>query len=622
MSRPTRRALLAGAAAVGTASAAADALAQTARAATATTGAPLLIVAPFARSRAPLDGPWAYIVDPNDSAGRKPRDRRSFWLAQTQERGAPLLEYDWGESPVMLIPGDWNSRDRALEWYDGPAYFRRTFQTAPAPGRRSFLHFEAVNYRATVWLNGEEVGRHEGGFTPFFVEVTAKLKPGENAVTVRADSRPGPETLPSVDFDWKNFGGITRSVWLLDLPATFVRDSFVRLEGDRIVADVTLDGPAAAGAPVSVALPDLRLTLTGSTGADGRATFSVKAPRGLKLWSPERPTLYAVRVSGAGDAYEDRIGFRTVATRGREILLNGRPRFLRGISLHEEPIGHVGTRVVSETDARALLTEAKALGCDFVRLAHYPHSEHTARLCDELGLLAWAEIPVYWEDVAYDSARTLGLARSMTAEMVLRDRNRASVIFWSVANETPITEPRTAFLRTLIGDVRRLDSTRLVTAALNKNVDVGGAREGESRLVVKDPLGADLDVIAINQYEGWYGSRTPDQIRKVSFASDFDKPLIMSEFGADALYGWRGDRRDRWTEEYQAWIYEETLPVLDRDGFAGVAPWLLKDFRSPRRWHGKFQQFWNRKGVISEDGRRKLAFDVLRRYYEGKAAGR
>jgi beta-glucuronidase len=581
---------------------------------------PLLLFALRDRPKTTLDGPWAYILDPHDSAFRKPNARRAFWAAEQQARGGPLVEYDWSRSPVMQIPRDWNSHDDSLEWYEGPIYFRRLFQALADSRGRRFLAFEAVNYHATVWLNGQELGRHEGGFTPFVFEVGDKLKPGENSLVLRVDSRVGRETLPSLDFDWKNYGGITRSVWLVETPATFLRDAFVRLENGRIVADLQADGPGAAGAPVSVSIPDLRLSLSGRAGPDGRLQLSAPAPQGLRLWSPEDPVLYAVRLVAGEDARSDRIGFRTLETRGRQILLNGRPRFIRGIALHEEPIGPVGTRTVTAPEARALLQEAKALGCDMVRLAHYPHDETTIRLCDELGLLVWSEIPVYWDDVAYESPKTLALARGMTSELVLRDRNRASVAFWSVANETPTHDARTRFLRQVIADIRRLDPTRLVTAALNKNVDVGGAREGETRLVVDDPLGGDLDVIALNQYEGWYGPRTPDQVKNVRFVNSYAKPMMMSEFGADALYGVHGPREERWTEEHQSWIYEVTLPLLERDGFVGVSPWVLKDFRSPRRWHAHYQGYWNRKGLISPEGRRKLAFETVRRFYAARAA--
>lgn len=573
-----------------------------------------LLFAAHDRARISLDGPWAYIIDPHDSAYRKPNARRAFWEDAKQQPGGPLVEYDWSRSPTLQIPGDWTSRVDKLEWYEGPAYFHRAFEAPAKTEGRQFLLFEAVNYHATVWLNGVELGRHAGGFTPFILEVSGKLKPGRNVVVVRVDSRAGAGGLPAEDFDWKNYGGITRSVWLVETPKTFLQDAFVRLENGRIVADLQVSGPQASGAPVALQIEALGLHLTGIADADGRARLTAPAPRRLQLWSPERPTLYDVRITGATDTRADRVGFRRIETRGRQILLNGKPTFIRGIALHEEPFGPEGTRVMTEPEARALLMEAKALGCNMVRLAHYPHSETTVRLCDEIGLLVWSEVPIYW-DVAYESPETLDLARNMVGEMIIRDRNRAAVAFWSVANETPVHEARNTFLRKVVAHVRALDSTRLLTAALNKNIDVGGAKEGELEFLVDDPLGADLDVIAVNQYEGWYGARRPDEISHVKFVNPFDKPMMMSEFGADALFGVRGPHTERWTEEYQVWVFEQTLAILERDGFVGVSPWLLKDFRSPRRWHAHYQGYWNRKGLVSPEGRRKLAFETVRRFY-------
>ncbi|WP_051651246.1 glycoside hydrolase family 2 protein [Brevundimonas bacteroides] len=578
---------------------------------------PSLIGALPNRSRVSLDGQWKLILDPFDVSGRKPGVRRNFWEDRPTTDDGPLVEYEWTSSDEIAVPGDWNTQRPELFHYEGPAYHRRDIEGPSPDGRRRFLVFEAVNYRGRVWLNGEAIAEHEGGFTPFEVEVTDRLRPGPNSLVVRADSRHGPVTLPALDFDWKNHGGITRSVWLVDLPRTFVRDVFVRLQDRRIVVDIELDGPEAAGAVVRFTVANHGLAVEAMTGPDGRARLSVAVPRRLRPWSPETPHLHAVTVEAVGDRWSDRVGFRTIEARGREILLNGRPRFLKGIAMHEERIGAEGGRVRTEAEARALLAEVKALGCDFVRLAHYPHGEATLRLADEMGLIVWSEIPVYWEDVAYNSSATLGLGRRMMAEMITRDRNRCSVGFWSVANETPQTPERLVFLRSVIEDVRRLDPTRLVTAALNKNVDVGGVRDGETRLVVADELGRDLDVVAMNQYEGWYGQRTPAEIHQVTFGTTWDKPLLMSEFGADALHGHRGARESRWTEEHQAWLYEETLKAIAASGaFAGVTPWLLKDFRSPRRWHGRFQRGWNRKGVIDEHGRRKLSFDTLRAFNE------
>jgi beta-glucuronidase len=571
-----------------------------------------------ARQKVSLDGPWRYILDPFDAAKRGDNRRRTFWKDFRPAPDGALVEYDWQESPIMDLPRDWNSHDEELLWYNGPVYFRRTFEAPSKPGVRQYLAFEAVNYHATIWLNAEKIGEHEGGFTPFAIDATDKLKPGENAITICADSRHHKEAVPTDYTDWQNYGGVTRSVWLAEVPETRIDDVFVRLIGGMVVADVRLDGPAKAGQRVDISLGKLRLS--GITDAKGNIQLKGKRPSSLALWSPERPVLHSLTVSSPTDRIEDRIGLRMIATKGREILFNGKPIYLRGISLHEEPIGPVGTRRMTEADARRLLQEAKALGCNFVRLAHYPHSEVTLRVADELGLIVWAEVPVYWEHIAYSSPHTLALARSMQEDMIKRDRNRCSIGLWSVANETPVEEARTKFLRTLIADARALDGTRLITAALNKNVDVGGAKDGQARFSVEDPLGTDLDVLAVNQYEAWYSSRKPHEIADVSFSTLYDKPLMFSEFGADAQYGTRGPKGHLWTEEFQAYLFEETLKMVERTlGCVGLSPWLLKDFRSPRRWHGKHQQFWNRKGLISEKGERKLAFSVLRDFYMKKA---
>ncbi len=573
------------------------------------------------RATRSLDGDWSYILDPFDVAGRKPKARRNFWENTIETGETGLIEYEWISSPHMNIPGDWNNADPRLWYYDNPAYLRRVFRQKARQQRRYFVRFEAVNRAATVWLDGKEIGRHEGGFTPFEFEITDQVRAadgGELSLVVRADSRHTATSVPGLDFDWMNWGGITRSVVLVEVPEGFVRDAFIRLDGDRIRADIRLDG--GPGEDVEVNIPGLGLRMTGQADAFGVAALSVRVPGALRRWSHADPHLYSVTVRGGQDEITDRIGFRTVEVRGRDVLMNGEPVYFRGISMHEEAFGPEATRAVSQAEARALLAEAISMGCNFVRLAHYPHAEHTARIADEMGIMLWSEIPVYWEEIAYDNAETLAAARTMMAELVTRDRNRASVVMWSVANETPQTPKRTRFLRQVIADTRALDPTRLVTAALNKNVDVGGVNEGESLIVVQDELAADLDVVAINQYEAWYSKRTPAELVNVSFRNEYDKPLMFSEFGAGALYGHHGSREDRWTEEYQAWLFEETLKRVEATpGCVGLAPWLLKDFRSPRRWHGRFQDFWNRKGVVSPEGHRKQAFFVLQDFYRRKA---
>jgi beta-glucuronidase len=571
---------------------------------------------PTGRSSVDLGGEWRYIIDKQRVGIREPIERFNF-SRDEPDHNHPLIEYAWDTSPTFRVPGDWNSQVRELAWYEDMVWFRRTLDAEPRPGRRYFLYFEAVNYRALVYLNGEKLGEHEGGFTPFAFEVTSKLRSGRNSLVVSADARHQATSVPNEVYDWQNYGGITRPAYLIDVPETYVHESRVSLRSDGgIEAIVRVDGPQAGGTDVELSIPELKLSARGRTDAQGRITLRGR-PRGLVRWSPQTPRLYDVEVRAAGDRLKERIGFRTIETRGARILLNGAPVVLNGISLHEEALGENATRTLTWDSARALLLEVKALGGNYVRLAHYPHSEKMTRLADELGLMVWSEIPVYW-DMDFANPAVLDHSRHMLEEMIARDANRASVVIWSVSNETQVGAARNAFQRALIAHARANDPTRLIAAAIDARSERTTPDGSGALVAVTDPIGADLDVIGFNLYVGWYGTRTPDEIDKVQWTSDFEKPLILSEFGADALYGNHGDRLQRWTEEYQAYFYEGYLRMTSRiPNYAGTSPWILKDFRSPRRFHGRYQDYWNRKGIIDPSGRHKLAFDVLRRHFEG-----
>uniref|UniRef100_UPI0025FF2F4A glycoside hydrolase family 2 protein n=1 Tax=uncultured Caulobacter sp. TaxID=158749 RepID=UPI0025FF2F4A len=433
-----------------------------------------------------LSGTWRYSVDPYrdglagfhrgaPGAGHRRYDDVDVDVL-TKDKPTALYEYDMDRAATATLPQGWVGHDPSLRYYQGLMWYTRRFDTpALKPGQRAFLRFEAVNYTAKVYLNGKPVGEHEGGFTPFSIEVTDSLRASNNQLTVGVDSTPQPDGVPPPVTDWENYGGITRGVRLVITPGVFVDEAWVRLSKDgRIAATVKLDGAQAAGQEVHVRIAELGLDVAGKTDANGMLTASTAAPKGLVRWSPEKPKLYDVVVQTGDDRLTDRVGFRTIETKGRDILLNGKPIFLRGISVHEEEFGDNPARTITEAGARALLSEVKdGLHGNFVRLAHYPHSEVTTRLADEMGLLVWSEIPVYWL-VDFGNPRTLKLARDMLADNIRRDRNRASIVMWSVANETPITEPRNTFLYKLVDDVRALDDSRLVTAALltdRKTVD-------------------------------------------------------------------------------------------------------------------------------------------------------
>jgi beta-glucuronidase len=511
------------------------------------------------------------------------------------------------------VPGDWNTQVDELFWYESVIWYRKLINARPKRGKRYFLYFEGANYWTEAYLNGESVGDYEGGFTPFMFEVTDKLKRGENSIVVAVDSMHDAKSIPSFYYDWLNYGGITRPVHLIETPETYIHDYRLHLEegeAETIVASISLDGPNKANQAVSIAIDELGLTLEGRTNRDGVAEMSAPVSD-LTRWSPDNPKLYDVTVSSRRDEVEDKIGFRTIEVVGQDILLNGESIFLKGISVHEEPIGPEGGRRMDWDDARELLGVAKELGSNFVRLSHYPHNERTLRIADELGLLVWSEIPVYWEEIRYNEPYTKAVAKRMYKDSLNRDYNRASVVIWGVANETPITDSRNVFLKMLIDYVRSMDSTRLISAALNKKTNRGDT------FIIEDPLGEHLDVISVNEYEGWYGNRTLDDVPGLIWETPYDKPMLFSEFGAGALLGARGGRLERFTEEHQAAFYEVTLEMAEQIPFLrGISPWILKDFRSPRRWHGRYQEYWNRKGLIAETGEKKPAFDVLQEWYE------
>lgn len=586
-------------------------------------GAPLAV--PSQREALSLNGRWNTIIDPYDNGYVNYRLDRfdaaenptgGYFLDRKPATPAELIEYDFDLSPALRVPADWNSQADELHYYEGTVWYRRLFDFTPkTPQHRQFIHFGGANYEADVYLNGRKLGRHVGGFTPFEFEVTGRLRATGNSLVVRVNNQRRPDGVPTVNTDWWNYGGLTRDVRLLETPAVCIRDFVLQLErgGGRTVRGwVQLDG-AKAPTAVNVELPGLGVAVSARSDDAGRAGFEFAIP-GDSLWSPESPRLHEVVLTAGEDRLVDRVGFRTIETRGADILLNGHPVFLRGICLHEEnPLR--GGRANTPEDARMLLGWARELGCNYVRLAHYPHNEYMARVADEMGLLIWAEVPVYWT-IHWDNQGTYANAENQLGELVTRDRNRASVIIWSVANETPVSEPRTRFLSRLAAHARSLDPTRLISAAMEVHADP----KDPNTKIVEDPLAEVTDVVSFNQYIGWYVG-VPDDCEKVRWVVPYNKPVLISEFGADALQGRHGERTARFTEEFQADLYRKTLPMLECiPQLRGLTPWILCDFRSPRRSLPVVQDGWNRKGLIGENGTRKHAFRVLQEYYAAKAA--
>ena len=579
----------------------------------------------YSRESYSLNGEWKYIVDPYENGfynyryqpfeNQKNPGNGAFFTNAKRKDKADLVEYDFDKMESLNVPGDWNSQDEKLFYYEGSIWYKKSFDFEKKhQDGKVFLHFGAVNYQSDVYLNGKKLGRHIGGFSPFQFEVSQMLKDKDNFLIVKVDNKRKKAGVPTLNTDWWNYGGITREVKLIETPATYIQDYRIALSEKKpstIEGKIHLEGTQKSDQTVVLSIPELNLNQTFTTDANGEVSFDIPV-KGIEYWSPSSPKLYTVSLNTEKDNITDQLGFRTLSTQGDKILLNGEKVFLKGISIHEEsPIK--GGRATSPADAEKLLSWAKTLGCNYVRLAHYPHNEHMVRMADKMGLLVWEEIPVYWT-IDWENEATFQNAKNQLHSLIQRDKNRASVIIWSMANETPNSPARESFLSRLAKFAKSQDPSRLISAALEQKQL---ANDPYTR-TISDPFAEVVDVLSFNQYIGWYDGGI-EKCQKIKWEITQNKPVIISEFGAGAKYGLHGEKDDRWTEQYQAFLYKETLKMLDQiDQLSGISPWILVDFKSPRRVLPEIQDNYNRKGLISEKGEKKMAFYVLQQYYNQK----
>lgn len=565
----------------------------------------------YGRDIQSLNGKWAAIPDLYDQGGRmkiyennKPTGKTDFY------------EYSFEGGMRLNVPGDWNSQSPEMKYYEGTVWYQRTFTAKAEPGTRRFLYFAGVSTRCNIYLNGKKIISHEGSFTPFQIEVTDALKDGENLLVCEVNNNRRVDAIPAMSYDWWNYGGITRDVMLVTVPTQYIADYFVRLEKgkkDVIALSVSLS-EAVAGKKITVKIPELKVNCEMTTDAQGKAEASVKV-RSLQRWSPESPKLYDVEIASPDDKVSESIGFRNIDTRGTKVFLNDKEIFLRSISFHEEIPQRMG-RAFSPADADMLLSEARALGVNTIRLAHYPQNEYIVRKAEQMGFMLWEEIPV-WQSIDFTNDVTMGKARTMFDEMLQRDKNRCAVSMWGVANETRPSEARNAFLTRLVSDGRAKDNTRLYVAAF----DIVYYQRDKDLFTMEDSFPEQLDLIGVNKYMGWYAP-WPKDPKDCHWQVCPDKPLLITEFGGEALYGQSGDETvaSSWSEDYQAKLYRDNIRMFENiPNLCGVSPWILFDFRSPFRFHPANQDGWNRKGLVSDQGMRKKAWYIMRDYYRSKA---
>ncbi len=546
-------------------------------------------------------------------------------------------------SPRLIgVPGSWNDQFEDTRDYTGVAWYQtRTTLPRSWRGQRIVLRIGSAVYHATVWVGGTRVGEHQGGHLPFAFDITAIADWGKpTTITIRVENIAMPTRVPpagfavaghatnfpDVNYDYFPYSGLHRAVTLCAIPQTHIGDISVVSAFDgadgllhlRVWASERYQGSGTAqagGAKIALSFKD------------GEASATLRIPA-VKAWSPASPYLYALTVTLGDpvrptDAYSLEVGVRTIEVRGDRFLLNGQPIHLKGAARHEDfPINGRGLNLpVAVRDIQLL----KWMGGNSFRTSHYPYSEETMRLADREGMLVIDEIPackLYFGDSDANIKARLDQCRQDFLELYTRDKNHPSVIMWCLANEPtsnafvnaagaqlPLNDAYKAnglaFFQALFGYARTLDKTRPFTL---------------TAMSATEWSWADLsDVLCINRYTGWYSHQGDADSDGDLLGPELDalhartgKPIMVTEFGADAIAGFHADPPEMWSEEYEAELVGRVADVCaSRPFVAGTQVWMLCDIKTAQAT-GRAEGM-NLKGVFTRDRKPKMAAHALRK---------
>ena len=538
--------------------------------------------------------------------------KRGFFSNDKPKNPWDLVEYDFDKSPEMEIPSDWNTKDNKLFLYEGTIWFKKSFNYTINPQKKLILYFGAVNYESIIYINGILIGKHIGGFTPFNFDITTKLKNGENFIILKIDNKRKKENIPSLMFDWWNYGGITRDVYLIETDNIYIQNYHFLLNKQNknqidIKIELNKNNTNTSAQIIKLSIPELNIRKSLRINNNKEITKKIEV-NDLILWTPDNPKLYKIIIKFNDEEIIDHIGFRTIEVSDKKILLNGNPIFLRGISIQDEKPNNDG-EINTLKDVKILLSWVKELGCNFIRLVHYPHNEYMIREAEKEGILVWSELPIYW-DLAWEDKDTYNNAQRQLNDMILRDINRANVIIWSIGNETPSSKSRDFFLFNLITFAKTLDNSRLITMAFKAIYSNNNIYKNN----LNDAMVKYLDIISFNQL--LEQNSDINSFDKMKFDISYNKPIIISGLGVEAKFGYHGTLSQIWTEEFQDNYYNNYFEFLETiEGLVGVSPYILKDFRSPKGVLNSIHNFYNRKGLVSDKGEKKKAFYTLRNWY-------
>ncbi|NBD37440.1 MAG: beta-glucuronidase [Verrucomicrobia bacterium] len=573
---------------------------------------------------------------PQENTNRRRLNLDGFWDFRAQEEGEAADGWERGlpDPKVLAVPASWNEQREDLFTFFGRGWYQRDVHLpAEWRGRRIWLRIGAAHYRVRAWWNGEELGSYEGGSLPSEFELTEEARPGAgNRLTIEVDARLDPVGLPPameaagkgeerigffnqnppVTYDFFPYGGIHRSVWVYATAANRIESVFVRtsLSGDHTEAVLEVraavsDAGSVARLAAEVEGQTADLSREAGTGWwSGRLTVS--SPR---LWDVGRPEMYEVAltlesVNGEEDTYQQPFGIREVCIGEEGLLLNGRPVYLTGFGKHEDSdfYGRGFNPAVAIRDFELL----RWVGANSFRTGHYPYAEEVYDLADRHGVLVIGETPFVGMNERMFTPETEARALPMIERMIARDANHPSVVAWSLANEPYVkSDAALAFFQAMARTARQCDPTRPITYVGHVEVEDNRAMH-------------EYDFICLNKYYGWYigHGRIDDTLEAFSrkldeFHKAFQKPMMVTEFGGDAVPGMHAWPAQPFSEEYQAEIVEKQIAVMRSKPYIfGFHLWNFADFKTGQTLT---RIILNRKGAFTRDRKPKLVAHVLRR---------
>jgi len=528
-------------------------------------------------------------------------------------------EWDRSKWEKVAVPGVWNLYGEKYSLYEGVGWYVRDFNYHSKSGEKTaFLRMGGVNYQCEIFLNGNLAGEHEGGYTEFSVDVSSLLKEGKNTLAIKVDNRSVLIKLPAV-LGWFNYGGIHRQVSLELYPDTYLTDLSVQAKHNGLLS---IKGKIVSS---SRNYFQVEIRCAGVTRRLKKVRNFLKVAfkiPGVKNWSAENPVFYSAEISllSAGGLLEKKIvpvGFCSLVAKGRHLFLNGRRIFLKGLNyLYDSPAyGLVMKKKQYQKDISLL----KELGVNIIR-SHFPFPEEFLSECDRQGLMVWIDIPVYCLSPKKEKGKTVfsdksyqNLAWRMTEEMIRQSRNHPSVVIYGIGNECE-TESLEAekFFRKICQKAREMDNKLLAYASLYGMVG---------------RVGNMVDIVGVNEYWGWYDVIDKgEKVKKINLGKleeklkelrkRYKKPLVISEFGADAIPGYISRSCQLWSEDYSAKFLKESFAVLKKYPVWGTFPFCFSDYKDPSKYINRYWDGMNYKGLVTYTRKLKKPFFTLRSIYK------